>query len=113
MAFVFLVDLAVAVLCFGAEAASEYPICHHHPPALTDGPGVPNGTGVRIATDRDYGNLALDVVPGPVQGDAVVESSGAVLFLDRAAAEVLEGMTLDAATQDNGTVQFTVAEAAD
>ncbi|WP_432984084.1 adhesin [Dactylosporangium sp. CA-233914] len=77
---------------------------------LTDRPDAPEGTGLRIATDASRGSLNLSLAPTPSAGDAVVEAVGARLFLDPDAAMILNDKALDAGTDANGQVTFTVAE---
>ena len=57
----------------------------------------PNG-GLRISgSNEGNGDTALEfeLAPEPAEGDAVVRESGAVVFLDPTAADVVAGMTLD------------------
>ncbi len=77
---------------------------------LTTQPDVPQGSGLRIATDDTRGALALSVAAQPAQGDAVVESGGARLFLDATAAAALGDKALDARAEADGQVLFTVTE---
>lgn len=67
------------------------------------------GAGLRIAEDPASANLGLVVAESPMPGDEVVEDSGARVFLDHKAVEVLDDKILDAEYQDNGGVQFTIA----
>ncbi|HSV37814.1 MAG TPA: Fe-S cluster assembly protein HesB [Nocardioidaceae bacterium] len=67
------------------------------------------GAGLRIAEDPASANLGLIVAERPEPGDAVVEDSGARVFLDDKALEVLDDKVLDAEYQANGGVQFTIA----
>jgi len=78
--------------------------------SLTDQPEVPDGTGLRIATDPTAGSLQLSLAPEPHEGDQVVDNSGARLFLDTDAALLLNDKALDASVDDQGTVQFALAE---
>lgn len=78
--------------------------------SLTDQPEVPDGTGLRIATDPTAGSLQLSLAPEPHDGDQVVDNSGAKLFLDSDAALLLNDKALDASVDDQGTVQFALAE---
>ncbi|HEY2949835.1 MAG TPA: adhesin [Micromonosporaceae bacterium] len=77
---------------------------------LTEQPEVPDGAGLRIATDTSAGQLTLTVAPEPMTGDQVLDSAGARLFLDEAAAELLDDKSLDATIDDGGRVQFMLAE---
>lgn len=78
--------------------------------SLTEQPQVPDGAGLRIATDPSAGALTLSLAPEPVEGDQVVNESGARLFLESSAAELLDDKALDAAVDPSGSVQFAVAE---
>lgn len=78
--------------------------------SLTDQPEVPDGAGLRIATDPNAGSLQLSLSPEPQEGDQVVDSAGARLFLDNDAALLLDDKALDASVDDQGTVQFALAE---
>jgi iron-sulfur cluster assembly protein len=77
---------------------------------LTAQPGAAERPGLRIATDASRGSLTLSLAVTPAQGDAVVESDGATLYLDPGAATALDGKALDASTDAEGQVRFTVAE---
>jgi Fe-S cluster assembly iron-binding protein IscA len=78
--------------------------------SLTGQPEVPDGAGLRIAADPSAGALQLTVAPEPQQGDQVVDSAGARLFLDNDAALLLDDKALDATMDDQGAVQFALAE---
>jgi Fe-S cluster assembly iron-binding protein IscA len=77
---------------------------------LTGRPDLPEGGGMRIASDPAAGALTLSLAPAPVGGDAVVDASGARVFLDSAALSVLDDKALDATVDQEGRVQFVVAE---
>jgi Fe-S cluster assembly iron-binding protein IscA len=79
--------------------------------ALTQQPDLPVGAGLRIAADQSGANqLALRVEEGPGPGDAVVESHGAMVFLDQTASAALDHMALDARADAEGRVSFTIEE---
>lgn len=78
--------------------------------SLTEQPEVPEGTGLRIATDPNAGSLQLSLSPEPMEGDQVLDTSGARLFLDTDAAMLLDDKALDASVDEQGTVQFALAE---
>ena len=78
--------------------------------SLTSQPDVPEGAGLRIATDAWAGALQLSVAASPKEGDQIVDSAGARLFLDSDAAMLLGDKALDATVDDQGTVQFALAE---
>jgi iron-sulfur cluster assembly protein len=73
-------------------------------------PEVPEGGGMRIASDPAAGSLTLSLAPEPSGGDAVLDTAGARVFLDTAAASMLDDKALDATTDPEGRVQFVVAE---
>jgi iron-sulfur cluster assembly protein len=77
---------------------------------LTDQQQVPDGAGLRIATDPSAGSLTLSLAPEPREGDQVLDASGARLFLDSEAAQLLNDKALDAAVDAEGAVQFALAE---
>ena len=56
------------------------------------------------------GTLTLSVVDEPDHGDQVVDRSGARIFLDSQAAELLDDKELDAGVDASGAVQFAVAD---
>jgi iron-sulfur cluster assembly protein len=78
--------------------------------SLTSQPDVPDGAGLRIATDASAGALQLSVATAPQEGDQIVDNAGARLFLDNDAAMLLDDKSLDATVDDQGTVQFALAE---
>jgi iron-sulfur cluster assembly protein len=77
---------------------------------LTDQPQVPEGAGLRIATDATAGSLMLSLAAEPMEGDQVVDEAGARLFLESEAARILDDKALDANVDANGAVQFAVGE---
>ncbi len=80
---------------------------------LTDQEDVPDGSGLRIATDPGAGALTLALAEAPLDGDEVVDRSGARLFLDAEAAVLLDDKALDAAVEPDGRVQFALGEQTD
>jgi iron-sulfur cluster assembly protein len=70
-------------------------------------PEMPDDGGMRIASSGD-GALTLALAGGPIDGDAVVENSGARVFLDSAADELLTDQTLDAGVDGDGQIQFSL-----
>ncbi|MCZ7425447.1 adhesin [Micromonospora sp. WMMA1949] len=71
---------------------------------------VADAGGLRIAADTDAGSLSIELVPQPVQGDQVVDTEGARIFLDSDAAELLNDTSVDAVVDDEGVVQFGFTE---
>jgi iron-sulfur cluster assembly protein len=80
---------------------------------LTAQQPAPEGAGLRIANDPAAGALTLALVERPIQGDQVVDSAGARIFLDPDAAELLDDKALDAAIDAQGAVLFGFAEQPD
>ncbi|MEU7170397.1 iron-sulfur cluster biosynthesis family protein [Micromonospora tulbaghiae] len=71
---------------------------------------VADAGGLRIAADADAGSLSIELVPQPVQGDQVVDTEGARIFLDSDAAELLNDTSVDAMVDEEGVVQFGFTE---
>ena len=69
-------------------------------------PRMPEGSGLRVASTNDGSDLGIFAVTAPEQGDDVVESEGARVFLDHDAASALDDKILDARTGDDGRIQF-------
>jgi iron-sulfur cluster assembly protein len=68
---------------------------------------VPEATGLRI-TGGPGAEPSLEVAPASAAepGDAVVEQEGASVFLDEAAAQLLDDKVLDARVDQEGQVEF-------
>ncbi|GAA2915052.1 Fe-S cluster assembly iron-binding protein IscA [Microbacterium keratanolyticum] len=69
--------------------------------------------GLRIHTTDEPGadgaaRFAVDVASAPEAADAIVEASGARIFLEEQAAVALSDKVLDAAVDDEGAVSFAV-----
>jgi Fe-S cluster assembly iron-binding protein IscA len=77
---------------------------------LTGRPDIPVGAGLRMAPDATGGSLTLSLAAEPMEGDAIVEEAGALLFLDPDVAVALGDRTIDARTDPDGQLNFTVAE---
>ncbi|MGC5031746.1 adhesin [Micromonospora sp. DT229] len=71
---------------------------------------VTEGGGVRIAADTQAGSLTVELVAAPVEGDQVVDTQGARIFLDSDAADLLGDASVDASVDDEGIVQFGFTE---
>lgn len=80
--------------------------------SITDQQSVPDGAGLRIATDAEAGAFMLSLAAEPVAGDQVLDADGARLFLDVDAAELLSDKALDAGVGQQGGVEFAVQEQA-
>ena len=75
-------------------------------------PEVPESAGVRIAAAPDGGTLTLSLALVPSEDDAVLTEHGAKVFLEPTAAELLDDKELHAAVDEQGQVQFALAEQA-
>jgi len=77
---------------------------------------APQGSGLRIAaaapTESREASLSLDLATEPSAGDTVVEDGGARVFLDEAAAALLDDKVLDASAHEDH-VHLTVHEQGD
>jgi iron-sulfur cluster assembly protein len=80
---------------------------------LTSQPELPDETGLRIMSQQQGGPaFQVTLAESPVDGDQVIETEGARVFLEPVAAEALDDKSLDAQVDDEGTVAFTLAEQA-
>jgi Fe-S cluster assembly iron-binding protein IscA len=74
--------------------------------------GGADGSGLRISADSDDddgGALSLTVADEPVEGDAVIDEDGTRVFLEPAAAALLDDKVLDAHRHDDH-VHFNLLE---
>ena len=79
--------------------------------SLTSQPELPVQTGLRIvAQGEGEASLQLALTEGPVAGDQVVEEGGARVFVEPAAAAVLEDKALDAEVNEQGSVAFSICD---
>jgi iron-sulfur cluster assembly protein len=65
---------------------------------------APEGSGLRITagpTDEGDAELSLELSTAPALGDEVVDEDGARVFLDPAAASLLDNKLLDATEHDD------------
>jgi Fe-S cluster assembly iron-binding protein IscA len=62
---------------------------------LHSGPNIPEDAGVRIGT-ADGSELTIQLVAEPAPGDQVIEDGGARVFVDPAAAPLVDEAELDA-----------------
>lgn len=66
--------------------------------------GLPEEGGLRIAeSSQQVGSFELSLVPAPVDGDEVIESEGARVFVEPSTSTVLADQQLDAAPSEEGT----------
>jgi iron-sulfur cluster assembly protein len=81
---------------------------------IVGAPDVPEGAGLRIATQPDApstGALEVSVAEVPAESDQVVDESGARVFVEERAIPLLDDKLLDA--QIDGTrVGFTISDRA-
>jgi iron-sulfur cluster assembly protein len=81
--------------------------------SLTSQPELPEDTGLRIMSQNEGGPaFQVTLAEHPADGDQVIESAGARVFLEPGAALALDDKSLDAQVDDQGTVAFTLAEQA-
>jgi iron-sulfur cluster assembly protein len=82
---------------------------------LGDAPQGPEGAGLRIVarTGEGEGDVALELslTPTPAEEDEVVEEEGAQVFLDPAAADLLDDKRLEARVEA-GRVTFGISDQA-
>jgi Fe-S cluster assembly iron-binding protein IscA len=79
--------------------------------SLTSQPDLPGETGLRImAQGEGAPSFQLALAEGPVAGDQVVEEGGARVFLEAAAAQVLDDKALDAQVNEQGDLAFRIAD---
>jgi len=68
--------------------------------------------GLRISQDApDSPALHVMTTEAPQPGDQVLEEDGARVFLEETAAATLDDKVLDAAVDEGGGVQFSIAQA--
>jgi iron-sulfur cluster assembly protein len=74
---------------------------------ITTQSGLGDTGGLRItAIDAPEPELELSAAPQAEPGDQVVEQSGATVFLDEAAAMLLDDKVLDASVDESGRAAF-------
>ncbi|GAA1260777.1 hypothetical protein GCM10009657_40110 [Oryzihumus leptocrescens] len=78
--------------------------------AITEQTSSADSAGLRFSPNV-AGGQGLDVAPveAPEPGDQVVEEGGAKVYLEETAAVALGEQVLDAAVDESGTVQFSIA----
>jgi iron-sulfur cluster assembly protein len=80
--------------------------------AIIHSEGVPDEGGIRISIaeqDTSQASLELALTEAPVEGDAVVEEEGALVFLDELAAVALDDKSLDAEIEGD-EISFGIVE---
>jgi iron-sulfur cluster assembly protein len=81
--------------------------------SLTSQPDLPVDTGLRIMKPgAGAPAFELALTEGPVAGDQVVEEGGARVFVEPAAAAVLEDKALDAQVNEQGDLAFHISNQA-
>jgi Fe-S cluster assembly iron-binding protein IscA len=72
--------------------------------------GSENHVGLRIAAEAvDSTELSLAVVPEPESTDQIIETDGALVYLEPNAVVMLADKVLDAQVEENGSVSFAIA----
>ena len=79
---------------------------------ITSQPGAPAGSALRITADAAEQGLAVSTATDASPGDQVVEQQGATVYLDEAAAAMLDDKVLDAAVDQEGRVEFAIGQQA-
>jgi iron-sulfur cluster assembly protein len=78
--------------------------------ALTSQPEQPDATGLRIVGQGEgVPPFQLALAETPAEGDQVIETNGARVFLADDTAQVLADKALDAEVDDQGGVAFSVS----
>lgn len=74
---------------------------------------APADAGLRVTAEgTGEGTLAVAPAAQAEPGDEVVEQDGAKVFLEKAAAEVLDDKVLDARADESGSVEFSLLQQA-
>ena len=73
---------------------------------------VPEMSGVRIATEPDGQSLSVSPADQAAPTDQVVEQDGATVYVDGAAAQLLDDMVLDGGVDEQGNIQFALGQQA-
>lgn len=75
--------------------------------SLLEGPEIPDAAGLRIGASGES-QFTLELAAEPAPDDQVIEEGGARVFVDAAAAPILDDVVLDART-DGEQVAFALA----
>ena len=73
---------------------------------------VPAISGLRIATEADGQSLSVSPADQAAPGDQVVEQDGATVYVEEAAAQMLDAMVLDGGVDEDGNIQFALGQQA-
>jgi len=74
---------------------------------ITSQPGLAETAGLRITSEEaPEPTFAVSAAEAPEPGDATVQQDGATVYLDQAAATMLDDKILDAAVDTAGKVEF-------
>lgn len=81
--------------------------------SIVNGQGQGQDAGLRIESAAGSGpngeaRFAVRIVSAPEEADQVIDTSGAHVFLETAAAEALSDKVLDAGVDPQGAVSFTI-----
>jgi len=79
--------------------------------SLTSQPDLPVETGLRIMKQGEGApSFELALTEGPAAGDQVVEEGGARVFVEPAAAAILQDKALDAQVNEQGDLAFRISD---
>ena len=73
---------------------------------------VPAISGLRIAAEPDGQSLSVSPADQAAHGDQVVEQDGATVYVEEAAAQMLDAMVLDGGVDEDGNIQFALGQQA-
>ena len=73
---------------------------------------VPAISGLRIATEADGQSLSVSPADQAAPGDQVVEQDGATVYVDEAAAVLLDDKLLDGGVDAEGNIEFALGQQA-
>ncbi len=80
---------------------------------LTTQPGLPEGTGLRIAPQPDNGSgpaYALSLSQTPEAADEVITAADTRVYLEQGVAQQLEDKVLDARIDEQGEIAFLISQ---
>jgi iron-sulfur cluster assembly protein len=72
--------------------------------SLTNKPGIPQNSGLRIMHQDAVGGFELSIEPQPDAGDQVIETDGVRVFLQHEAAAMLGGRSLSAEVTEDDVI---------